>query len=163
MTESKKDTGNNDCTCTCRGPMTVAEASEKMESGVHCSQVVFGYAAEKLGIDLELALKLSAGLGGGCKHGEVCGTITGAIMALGYAYGKTTGPEEQENTILPEKIHELEDRFIANHGTLYCRDLLGFDKGKPEGPDNMPRDDMYEVCWGLCAEVCGILDELLPE
>ena len=143
--------------------MTLAEAQEIMESGIHCSQVVFGYGAEKLGLDLETALKISAGLGGGCKHGEVCGTITGAILTLGYAYGKTTGPEEQENTLLPELIHKVEDAFIAKHDTLYCRDLLGFDKGKPEGPDNMPRDDMYEVCWGLCEEVCAMLDELLPK
>ena len=155
----EKNKGTAPCT---RNPMTVAESTEKMDSGMHCSQVVFGYGAEKLGIDLDLALRISAGLGGGCKHGEICGTITGAILSLGYAYGKTTGPEEQENTLLPDLIHRVEDRFIEKYGTLLCRDLIGFDKGRPEGPDNMPRDDMYEVCHGLCKEVCDILDELLP-
>lgn len=141
--------------------LTLAESTEKMESGMHCSQVVIEHCAEVLGLDKELVLKLSAGFGGGCKHGEICGTITGGIMALGYVYGFTTGPEEKENTTLIEKVHELEDRFLEKHGTLNCRDLIKFDKGKPEGPGNMPRDDMYEICHELCVEVCEIMDELM--
>ena len=143
--------------------LTLAEATEKMDSGLHCSQVVIEHCADILGLDKELVMKLSAGLGGGCKHGEICGTLTGGIMAIGYAYGLTNGPEEKENTVLPEKVHELEDRFLEKHGTLNCRDLLQFDKGKPEGPGNMPRDDMYEICHELCVEVCEIMDDLLAK
>ena len=141
--------------------LTREQAQEMMQSGLHCSQVVLGHFAEELGLDKEMLMKLAAGLGGGCKHGEICGTVTGAILALGYKYGLTDGPAEKENTILPEKIHELEDKILERHGTLNCRDFRGFDKGKPEGPGNMPRDDMFEVCFGLCAEVCEIVDELI--
>ena len=141
--------------------LTRAQAQEKMESGLHCSQVVIEHCAEQLGLDKETVMKLAAGLGGGCKHGEICGAITGGILALGYKYGFTDGPTEKENTVLPAKVNELENHIIDNHGTLYCRDFLGFDKGKPEGPDNMPRDDMFQVCFGLCEEVCAKMDELL--
>ncbi|GEM_PF-200154 len=141
--------------------LTRAEAQEKMQSGLHCSQVVIEHCADQLGLDKETVMKLAAGLGGGCKHGEICGAITGGILALGYKYGFTDGPTEKENTVLPAKVNELENHIIDNHGTLYCRDFLGFDKGKPEGPDNMPRDDMFEVCFGLCEEVCAKMDELL--
>ena len=46
--------------------MTEARADALMEDGFHCSQCVFPYAAFRLGMDRDEALRLSAGLGGGC-------------------------------------------------------------------------------------------------
>ena len=50
--------------------MTEARADALMEDGFHCSQCVFPYAAFRLGMDRDEALRLSAGLGGGCFHGD---------------------------------------------------------------------------------------------
>ena len=60
--------------------MTEARADALMEDGFHCSQCVFPYAAFRLGMDRDEALRLSAGLGGGCFHGDSCGAVTGAAM-----------------------------------------------------------------------------------
>ena len=43
--------------------MTEARADALMEDGFHCSQCVFPYAAFRLGMDRDEALRLSAGLG----------------------------------------------------------------------------------------------------
>ena len=56
--------------------MTEARADALMEDGFHCSQCVFPYAAFRLGMDRDEALRLSAGLGGGCFHGDSCGAVT---------------------------------------------------------------------------------------
>ena len=45
--------------------MTEARADALMEDGFHCSQCVFPYAAFRLGMDRDEALRLSAGLGDG--------------------------------------------------------------------------------------------------
>ena len=86
--------------------MTEARADALMEDGFHCSQCVFPYAAFRLGMDRDEALRLSAGLGGGCFHGDSCGAVTGAAMALsiaskvssisiilGYLFGSTSRTE----------------------------------------------------------------------
>ena len=67
--------------------MTEARADALMEDGFHCSQCVFPYAAFRLGMDRDEALRLSAGLGGGCFHGDSCGAVTGAAMALSIVFG----------------------------------------------------------------------------
>ena len=141
--------------------MTIEKAAALMQGGAHCTQVVIGHCAKALDLDRDMLEKLAAGFGGGCKVGEICGTLTGAIMALGYLYGLPGGPEEHDNEVLPARVRALEDFFLEKHGSLHCRDLLGFDKGKPEGPGNMPRDDMYQVCYGFCADVCNWLDEYI--
>jgi len=45
------------------------------------------HACEVLGLDKDLLLKVSGGLGGGCFHGDICGCVSGAIMAIGAVYG----------------------------------------------------------------------------
>ena len=45
--------------------MTVEKAAEFLGQGFHCSQCVIGYGADKLGLDKDLMLQVSGGLGGG--------------------------------------------------------------------------------------------------
>ena len=143
--------------------MTTEKADAMMEHGYHCSQVVFGHLAELQGMDRNEALRLSAGLGGGGFHGEMCGTVSGAILALGLKYGYDKEDAEAENELLVEKIHEFEEKFIAKHGSLACRDLLGYDMGKEDGPDNMETDDTYANCSTFCKDACDIIEELLKD
>ena len=51
--------------------MTEARADALMEDGFHCSQCVFPYAAFRLGMDRDEALRLSAGLGHHVFHGAL--------------------------------------------------------------------------------------------
>lgn len=141
--------------------MTVEKAAELFDGGLYCAQIVVSHGAEKLGADGALARRMASGLAAGCKHGEICGCLTGAILALGLKYGKATGAEELENSLLPELVVELEERFQAIHGTLLCRELIGFDKGKPVGPGNELKEDTFDRCPIFMADVCAILDELL--
>jgi hypothetical protein len=50
--------------------------------GFHCSQCVFSHTSGIFGIDKSMALKMTTGLGGGCFHGDVCGTVTAAGASL---------------------------------------------------------------------------------
>ena len=143
------------------GTMTTEKAAALFDGGLYCAQIVVAHGAEQLGEDAATARRMASGLAAGCKRGEICGCLTGAILALGLAYGKATGEEELQNDLLPRLVNELEDRFAAQHGTVLCRDLIGYDRSRPEGPDNMPRDDMYDGCPTFMAEVCEILDDLL--
>ena len=54
-----------------------------------CSQAVLGALQKNLGIGGAEAFKASSGLAGGiCSMGEACGAVSGAVMAIGLAYGR---------------------------------------------------------------------------
>ena len=141
--------------------MTEEKAGELMDQGFHCSQCVFSYAAQRMGMDKSLALKLSAGLGGGCYHGDSCGAITAAALAIGMAYGFDQPNATQEDQVLISNVKAMEARFQQENGALLCRHLLqGFDKADPAA---VAPEGTYSQCPQFCATACNILDELLGE
>ena len=141
--------------------MTEARADALMEDGFHCSQCVFPYAAHRLGMDRDEALRLSAGLGGGCFHGDSCGAVTGAAMALSIVFGFDRPNAEEADKLLIEKVHEFQKRFLEENGSLLCRQLLGgYDKADP---DAVAPDDAYDNCARYCASACRILDSLIGD
>lgn len=141
--------------------MTGGRAEALLDAGFYCSQCVFPYAACRLGMDEGHAYRMSAGLGGGCFHGDSCGAVTGAIMALGMVYGFDQPNSGEADERLIAKVYEFEDRFRAENGGLLCRELLGgFDKAdrKASAPEGT-----YDNCPKYCATACRILDEMIGE
>ena len=137
--------------------MTEARADALMEDGFHCSQCVFPYAAFRLGMDRDEALRLSAGLGGGCFHGDSCGAVTGAAMALSIVFGFDRPNAEEADKLLIEKVHEFQKRFLEENGSLLCRQLLGgYDKADP---DAVAPDDAYDNCARYCASATVTSDK----
>lgn len=104
--------------------MTYEEKATALhESGCNCCQAVLGACCEKFALDSETAYRLGAFFGGGMRRGEVCGAVTGALMALGLAYG-----DESNRKSL--KSLELIQAFRQEHGTILCKELLGADGKK---------------------------------
>ena len=130
--------------------------------GVDCSQVVFGAAAEQLGLDAATARKLAAAFGGGMWRGETCGCVVGALMALGLRYGNAAlGDRETKNAFLMKK-QQFEQRFIEENRRLVCRDMLEHDLSTPEGMAHIQQEKLLEtVCPRLVCSACRILEELL--
>jgi C_GCAxxG_C_C family probable redox protein len=92
--------------------------------GHSCAQAVFTAFAEQMGVDYRTAMNVASGFGGGMYSGSVCGTVTGAYMALGLKYGgDATAP-------MPKVVKEFADRFKAKHRFVSCSDLLAVDLGK---------------------------------
>lgn len=144
--------------------MTFEKAQEILGQGFHCSQCVMMHVAERLGMDENQALKLSAGLGGGCFHGEICGAVSGGVLALGLVYGFDQPEARKENELMVEKIHEFEDRFKELHETVVCRELLGgWDFGKPDEAAKIMGENLVRNCPEYCADVCDILDDMLQD
>ncbi len=67
----------------------VSKAVELFRSGFMCSQAVFAAFSEKFGVSGGQALRIGACFGSGLNKGDVCGACTGALMALGLAYGNS--------------------------------------------------------------------------
>ena len=128
----------------------------------HCSQAVFGAFAEELGITEELALKIGGCFGGGMNQGEVCGCVTGAIMAIGLKYGQCKVDDMESRSKSRELCLEFYDRFKAENGSCLCRDLLGYDFGKPEDVKIIQESKVFlKICPELVESATRIASELL--
>ena len=93
------------------------KATALHEQGCNCCQAVIMCCAEKYGLTEEQAYRLGAFFGGGMRSGEVCGAVSGALMALGLEYG-------DENNRQCSKSREFMKAFKDAYGSVLCRELL---------------------------------------
>jgi C_GCAxxG_C_C family probable redox protein len=141
----------------------VERAAATMEEGFNCAQSVFSAWASELGLDRETALRVATAFGGGMGHrGDTCGAVTGAFMAIGLKYPRVRADDEETRDLAYSLVNRFVEEFESRHGSVVCRELLGFDLSTPEGeqlaeerwPDRMP-------CRGLVRDAAEILEELL--
>ena len=101
------------------------KAVKLFTDGYNCAQAVFGAFAEDLGFDKETALKIAAPFGGGIgRQREVCGAVSGMLMAFGYLCGYET-PETGEIKMQHyTETRELCDKFAEINGSIICREIL---------------------------------------
>ncbi len=84
-----------------------AKVDEIFMNNYNCSQVVLSLFCEELGLEKDIALKLSTGFGSGLRRGEVCGAVSGAIMAIGLKYGHYL----KDDTDSKSKTYDLTEEF----------------------------------------------------
>ena len=71
------------------------------DNGFNCAQSVLAALQEETGLDESTAKRVAAGFGGGVRCGEICGSITGAVMAFGRAADHTELPRRVWLPALP--------------------------------------------------------------
>ena len=127
----------------------MSERSEKAEElfkqGYNCSQSVFAAYADIFGIDTETALKISAGLGGGCgRQRELCGAVSGATLAIGMKFGSTDGADSDGKKLCYEKVREFTDEFKKTNPSIVCRELLGLAQAEGSATPEKRTDSYYK-------------------
>ena len=104
--------------------MTIEETSAAFhEKGCNCCQSVLCTLGAYTGLDERTAVKIGYGFGGGLLTGNVCGAVSGAMMAIGMACTAGTDPAE-EKPRAKELCELLQARFQEQYGTLLCADIL---------------------------------------
>ena len=139
-------------------------ASEKFLSGYNCAQSVLWTFAQRFSLDPDTALKIACGFGAGMgRRQEVCGAVTGGIMALGLKYGRGEGQDRTATEQAYAKTQELMRRFEAAHGTCNCRLLLGgCDLATAKGRDVFKERDLQrQICDPCVRTVAAILEGLV--
>ena len=106
--------------------MDIKELANKYhDSGFNCAQAVLCACAEYTWLDEKTALAIAAGFGGGLRSGEVCGAISGAVMALGLTNPFT----DSSDIVAKEKIAALAKECVAagkeKFGCVICSELKG--------------------------------------
>ncbi len=129
-------------------------AVERFLSGYNCAQSVLEAFAPELGLDGETALKLATGLGAGmARRGEVCGAVTGGILALGLKYGRGGRQDRTATEVTYRKTEELMSAVEKRHGSCLCRVLVeGCDLRTPEGQQRFKDGDLLHKTCAKCVE-----------
>ncbi len=129
--------------------MTREEIIGLFSKGLDCSQVVLMSFADELGYDEEELARVASAFGGGMFRGDTCGCVSGALMALGMKYGHDGPNEWEKKAAIMKKTAEFEAAFTERCGSLFCRELTGFDFSIPGEVDK--------------ARASGVMMEKCPE
>jgi C_GCAxxG_C_C family probable redox protein len=130
---------------------------------------VFSAVAEQMGMDYQTAVKVSAGFGGAMGLGSVCGAVTGGIMAIGLKRGGL-GMQASMQTL--GLVRDFTDRFKAQHRSIMCPDLTGFDIGKIDPRNQAAVAEAYKgaiaknsfaPCPGIVTDATKIVTEMLAD
>ena len=119
--------------------------SYRNDTNIHynCAQSVLMAFKDVTGLSDEASFKVAADFGGGLKHGNTCGAITGGLMVLGFL-----GYEDHET------VAKLFDLVANEHdGCTDCADLIRInsEKGLPKKPH----------CDKLVYDVVEFIDKLI--
>jgi len=139
-------------------------AEEKFFAGYNCAQAVLHSFCDDLGLDKDAALRMACGFGAGmARKQEVCGAITGGIIALGLKHGRGERQDRKPTEETYRKVRELMTRFESRHGTCLCRALLnGCDLNTAAGQRSFAENDLQnKICKGCVTTVVEALEEIL--
>ena len=142
----------------------VEKSANYFKNGFNCSQAVLTSFASDFGLSEELALKIATQFGGGARKGEMCGAVSGALMVLGLKHGHYhyNAPDEKGNAY--KIAEEFMNRFIAKHGTVVCRELLGYDVSKAEDMIKIKELDLFKsTCPVMIKSATEIVEQMLQE
>lgn len=143
----------------------VDSAVSVFKEGFLCSQAILSVYGDRLGLDRETAMKLAAGFGGGmARSGQTCGAVTGALMAIGLAYGHVEVDAKVEKARTYQAVERFISAFKESHGTVNCNELLGHDLGDPEGYRNAKASGLFtSECPKFVVSAAKILERVLDQ
>jgi len=137
------------------------KAVKRFLEGYNCAQSVLSTVFEHWNGENELIPKIATAFGGGIgRCGSICGALTGGIMAIGIKYG-TNEPFLEKRLKAYELAQKLYKRFERQHGSVLCRELIGYDLSNPEELEKARESKVFEEkCVNFVRDVVETLVEL---
>lgn len=136
------------------------KAMQSFLDGYNCAQCMMLAFEDMLTIDLDTALKIASPFGGGMgRLREVCGSVSGMFMVLGFIKGYNEQGNYEGKKELYEHVQELARRYEEANGSIICRDLLGLNVKKEEATPEKRTEEYYKK--RPCAEKIGSAAEIL--
>lgn len=140
------------------------KAKEYFLEGYNCSQAVFLAYHEELGLDQETAARMASSFGGGMgRLREVCGCVSGMLLAAGMMQGYSDPNDPDAKKEHYELVQTLAKAFQEKNGSIICRELLGLDH-QSDAPTPEARTGEYyqrRPCADLVADAAQIFDEII--
>ncbi|MFX1517067.1 MAG: C-GCAxxG-C-C family protein [Promethearchaeota archaeon] len=125
----------------------------------NCAQAIFSVYGEQLGLRKETCLKIASGFGGGiARTRNVCGALTGAVMAIGLKCG---GIKRGDREKTYEVAEELLSEFKTLHGSIICEELINHDLITNNDVEQAFEKGVFDNCPKFVEDVSIILEKLI--
>jgi C_GCAxxG_C_C family probable redox protein len=136
-------------------------AADLFDAGHNCAEAVLRTFAEDWGTPR--LVRLATGFGGGMgRAGDVCGAMSGAVMAVGARFGRVDPDDDVAKERCYEAVTELRERFRDSCGHLQCRDLTGLDLTTESGRRAAEDGDLHgTVCRQCVRAAAGLAAEIM--
>lgn len=140
---------------------TGKKAEELFESGFFCAESVVKAIALENDVDASVLPAIATGFCGGMsRHSQMCGAVTGGIMGLGLVFGRY----KTEDTT--DRCYHAVTRFLKTfkdaHGSVNCKDLIGYDLGVPEQLEQFRKENPgYKKCMHFSMDAAAMVQEII--
>lgn len=134
-------------------------AEQSFGEGLYCAESVLLALARAQGVESDLVPKVATAFCGGmARTCGTCGAVTGALMGIGLATGRSRAGE----SALPayHAAQRLIRQFEQEFGARDCHVLLACDLGTPEGQAAFRERNLARRCTeytGRAAELAATL------
>ena len=106
--------------------------------------------------------RIGTGFGGGiARNGDTCGALTGGVIAISLAFGRSKPEESREPCY--SVVDRFYNEFVRTFGTCRCRELTGIDLKKPESSDAHRARIHHERCASLVEWAAKRAHQLVKE
>lgn len=117
----------------------IQQAVELFMQGYGCCQSVVCAFSDLYGLDEEMALRVSAGFGGGVgRLRMMCGTCSALVILAGLERGQTRGEDREGKAACYQLVRQLLETFRQRNGSIICAELLQMNGVKAETNTSQP-------------------------
>jgi C_GCAxxG_C_C family probable redox protein len=138
-------------------------AEESFAAGLYCAESVVLAIAKAQGIESELLPKAATAFCSGmARTCGTCGALTGAVMGVSLALGRSSANESVQPayTATQRLIQEFEKDF----GSRGCQDLLGgCDLNTPEGQTTFKEQKLGQRCLQITGKAAELAARVIVE
>lgn len=118
--------------------------------------------AESKGIRSDLIPRIATGFCGGmARTSNICGAVSGAVMAINICYGRSDAASSMEKNYA--KVREMIGLFEEAFGTVNCRELIGCDLATPEGQQFFKANNIIARCKHFSQEATRMALRIVTE
>ncbi|MCD4696966.1 MAG: C-GCAxxG-C-C family protein [Bacteroidales bacterium] len=138
----------------------INKSKELFDSGYGCAEAVLMAVAEYKNIQSELIPRIATGFCAGAgRTNNMCGAVTGAIIAINLNYGRNTNEEDKDLNY--RKVQEFIKIFQLKSGSVQCTELTGCDLSSEEGRQQFKDLNIHPKCKEFVGEATKTVLEIL--
>ncbi len=121
------------------------KGKEAFDSGLYCAESVLKVITDEEGVSSPLLPGIATGFCSGMSRTcNMCGALTGGILALNVVFGRNSSDDSVEENY--KAVQKLVSDFENEFGSTNCQELLGCNLGNDIGQKKFNENELYLKC-----------------
>jgi C_GCAxxG_C_C family probable redox protein len=125
----------------------VAERAVKLfDLGFNCAEAVLLALSEEFNQVSPAIPRIATGFGAGIgRTGQICGALTGAVMAIGLQQGCDKAEEKEKRNATYADVRKMLKAFQRGFGSIECRELTKCDLQTSKGQEKYHKQELRKT------------------